>query len=119
MTVRSLSCTEISDDAILVSRLRNLYDKLDAGTTPATVLIPWVPTPSMVRKLWATKEIHDIIVAAIKAREESGVQRDDALQILLDFKDEKLVVVAVSCPYFLSIKLRLPTGPWFSSSWGC
>ncbi|KAK0434277.1 cytochrome P450 [Desarmillaria tabescens] len=92
-TVRSLSCSEISDDAILVSRLKNLYDKLDTGTTPATVLIPWAPTPSMVRKLWATKEIYDIIVAAIKAREESGVQRDDALQMLLDFKDEKLVVV--------------------------
>ncbi|KAK0203550.1 cytochrome P450 [Desarmillaria ectypa] len=92
-TVRSLSCSEISDDAILVSRLKNLYDKLDTGTTPATVLIPWVPTPSMVRKLWATKEIYDIIVAAIKSREESGVQRDDALQMLLDFQDEKLVVV--------------------------
>lgn len=95
LTVRSLSCSEISDDAALVSRLNVLYDKLDSGTTPATVLMPWLPTPAMIKKLWATKEIYDIVVRAINAREQSSVSRNDTLQMLLDNGDEKMVIVGV------------------------
>ncbi|KAK7047353.1 hypothetical protein VNI00_006584 [Paramarasmius palmivorus] len=93
ITVRTLSCSEISDDPALVSRLKRLYDKLDTGTTPATVLLPWLPTPAMLQKLWATKDIYDIVVAAINTREKSGVTRNDTLQMLLDNQDEKLVIV--------------------------
>ena len=73
-----------------------LYDKLDTGTTPATVLLPWLPTPAMIKKLWATKEIYEIVIKAINDRESSGISRDDTLQMLLDSGDEKLVVVGVS-----------------------
>ncbi|KAH7922777.1 cytochrome P450 [Leucogyrophana mollusca] len=92
-TVRSLSCEEIADDPALVSRLKKLYDTLDSGTTPATVLLPWLPGPSMIRKLLATKKIYDIIVHAIDNREKSGVSHDDALQMLLDAQDDRLVIV--------------------------
>ncbi|KAJ7485453.1 cytochrome P450 [Mycena latifolia] len=92
-TVRSLSSSEISDDAALVARLKTLYDRLDTGTTPATVLVPWFPTPAMIKKLWATKEIYDIVVRAINAREQSGISRNDTLQMLVDSGDEKLVIV--------------------------
>ncbi|KAJ6588767.1 cytochrome P450 [Mycena capillaripes] len=92
-SVRSLSSSEISDDAALVARLKTLYDRLDTGTTPATVLVPWFPTPAMIKKLWATKEIYDIVVRAINAREQSGISRNDTLQMLVDSGDEKLVIV--------------------------
>ncbi|RDB29921.1 Lanosterol 14-alpha demethylase [Hypsizygus marmoreus] len=92
-TLRSLSCTEISDDPVLVARLKKLYDTLDHGTTPATVLLPWLPTPAMLKKLWATKEIYDIVVAAVNAREQSGISRNDTLQMLLESGDDRLVVV--------------------------
>ncbi|KAF8183163.1 cytochrome P450 [Pholiota molesta] len=93
LTIRSLSATEISDDPVRVARLKKLYDILDNGTTPATVLVPWLPTPAMIRKLWATKDIYDIVIQAISDRERSGISRNDTLQMLLDFGDEKLVVV--------------------------
>lgn len=95
-TVRALSSCEISDDSVLVARLKKLYDTLDTGTTPATVLVPWLPTPAMLKKLWATKEIYYIVVGAVQAREKSGVVRNDTLQMLLDNKDEQLVVIGVS-----------------------
>ena len=95
MTIRSLSSTEISDDPARVARLKKLYDTLDNGTTPATVLLPWLPTPAMIKKLWATKDIYDIVTQAISDRESSGISRNDTLQMLLDFGDEKLVVVGV------------------------
>jgi hypothetical protein len=80
---------------VLVARLKLLYDTLDTGTTPTTVLLPWLPFPSMIKKLLATKEIYEIIVNAINNREKSRVYRNDTLQMLLDSGDEKLVVVGV------------------------
>ncbi|EDR08032.1 uncharacterized protein LACBIDRAFT_297641 [Laccaria bicolor S238N-H82] len=93
LTMRSLSSSEISDDPATVARLKKLYDLLDVGTTPATVLIPWFPTPAMIKKLWATKEIYDIVSQAINARQQNGIRQDDTLQMLLDSGDEKLVIV--------------------------
>ena len=49
----------------------------------------------MIKKLWATKEIYDIVIQAIETREKSGISRNDTLQMLLDSGDEKLVVIGV------------------------
>ena len=94
-TVRCLACHDIADDPLVVARLRNLYDKLDKSTTPASVLLPWLPSPSMLTKLYASKKVYDIVNGAIKARMSSGVSRDDTLQMLLDHGDDKLVIVGV------------------------
>lgn len=87
-TVRCLTCTEIADDPGIVARLRQLFDKVDRGTTPATVLFPWFPSPAMVSKARATKQIYDIVVKAIEVRKQSGVSHNDNLQIFLDSEDE-------------------------------
>lgn len=96
LTLRSLSSTEIAEDHELVKRLKILYDRLDAGTTPASVLLPWLPTPAMIKKLLATKDIYKIITKAIHERKASGKARDDTLQMLLDYEDDELMVVGVS-----------------------
>ncbi|KAF7316374.1 Cytochrome P450 [Mycena indigotica] len=92
-TVRSLSCHEIADDMALVAQLKSLYSQLDTATTPASVLLPWLPSPAMLKKLWATKQIYDIIVHAIEQRERNGSERNDTLQMLLEAGDDKLTVV--------------------------
>lgn len=95
-TVRSLSCHDLADNRDLVAQLKALYDELDSGTTPATVLLPWIPTPAMLKKLWSTKKIYDILVQAIEEREKSSVVREDTLQFLLDSGDDRLLVIGVS-----------------------
>lgn len=95
VTVRSLASDDIANDAIIVSRLKKLYDILDSGTTPTTVLLPWLPAPSMIKKLWATREIYTIIAHAVDSRLASGERRDDTLQMLVDAKDERLVMIGV------------------------
>ncbi|KAK7470047.1 hypothetical protein VKT23_001484 [Stygiomarasmius scandens] len=92
-TVRSLSCPEIANDAAIVSRLRELYDTLDTGTTPTSVLLPWLPSLGMLKKLWASKEIYYIVIAAIKRRKECDIPKDDTLQMLLDSGDDKETIV--------------------------
>lgn len=94
-TVRSLASVEIAEDAAIVSRLKGLYDTLDAATTPTNVLLPWCPTPSAVKRLLTTKKIYDIVNGAIDARTQSGCARDDTLQLLLDNEDDRLVIIGV------------------------
>lgn len=95
LTLRSISSSEIVQDPALVSRLKALYDRLDAATTPASILLPWLPTPAMIRKLWATKEVYGIISKVVRERAASGKPRNDTLQMLLDSGDEHLLIVGV------------------------
>ncbi|KAI0346145.1 cytochrome P450 [Trametopsis cervina] len=92
-TVRSLTCHELADDPAVVQRLMELYDRLDATTTPMSVLLPWFPSPSMVKKWYATKQVHGIVNAAITNRMLSGVSRDDALQTLVDHGDDSYLIL--------------------------
>jgi len=106
LTIRALSCGEIADDHVLVSRIKTLYDKLDAGTTPTTILIPWLPSWTMVNKLWSTKKIYDIIVKVVKQRQtlltkiEEGDKPQDTMQLLLDAGDDRMAVVGVGAANF-------------------
>ncbi|KAF8493360.1 cytochrome P450 [Russula emetica] len=92
-TVRCLTCTEIADEPQVVARCRQLIDQVERGITPATVLFPWFPSPSMVKRAWATKKLYDIIVRAMNVRKQSGIPRNDALQMLLDSGDEHYTIV--------------------------
>ncbi|KAI1786711.1 cytochrome P450 [Ganoderma leucocontextum] len=92
-SVRAIAFTELADDPTKVKRLRELYDTLDTATTPATVLLPWLPGPSAVRKILATKRIYDIIAKALDDRTKNGIARDDTPQRLIDAGDERLIII--------------------------
>jgi hypothetical protein len=49
----------------------------------------------MVTRAWATKQIYDIIVRAMKVRKQSGIPQNDALQMLLDSGEEHFTIVGV------------------------
>ena len=83
-TARCLTCEEIADNPDTVARIRGLYEILDRGTTPTTVLMPWLPSGAMIRKWTATLQIYNIFTKAVDARQKSGIVRDDTLQMLLD-----------------------------------
>lgn len=70
-----------------------------------SVLLPWLPSPSNVRKLFATKEIYDIISQSIVARRQSAVATDDTLQMLLDNKDDDMTIIGVM---ILAVLLEAP-----------
>jgi sterol 14-demethylase len=49
----------------------------------------------MVMRARATKQLYDIIVKAMKVRKQSGVPRNDTLQIFLDSEDELATIMGV------------------------
>ena len=79
-----------------MARIKQLFDKVDRGTTPTTVLFPWFPSPAMVSKARATKQLYDIIVNTIKVRKQSGVSHNDNLQMFLESEDEVSTIAGVS-----------------------
>ena len=94
-TIRCLMCTEIADDPKLVARCRQLFNQADQ-LSPAMTLFPWFPSPTMLTRAWAIKQIYDIIVRAMNVRKQSGIPRNDALQMLLDSGEEHFTIVGVS-----------------------
>ena len=99
-SVRSLAFSELAEDPAIVKRLRALYDTLDTATTPTSVLFPWLPSPSAVRRLLATKRIYDIIGKTLDDRRKSGIARDDTPQMLIDAGDERMIIIGVSTASF-------------------
>ena len=94
-TVRCLTCTEIAGSPKVVARFRQLINQGER-LSPAIVLFPWFPSLSMIKRTWATKQIYDIIVRAMKVRKQSGIPQNDALQMLLDSGEEHFTIVGVS-----------------------
>ncbi|KAI8969413.1 cytochrome P450 [Trametes punicea] len=92
-TVRCLGFTEHADDPAMVKRLKELYEVLDTETTPATVLLPWYPGSSAVRRFLATKKVYNIFSTTLDERMRSGIARDDTPQMLIDAGDDKLVII--------------------------
>ena len=94
-TVRCLTCTEIAGDPKVVARCKQLFNQAEQ-LSPAMVLFPWFPSLSMIKRAWATKQIYDIVVRAMKVRKQSGIPQNDALQMLLDAGEEHFTIVGVS-----------------------
>ena len=86
------------------------------------VLFPWFPSPSMVMRAWATKQIYDIIVRAMKVRKQNGIPQNDALQMLLDSGEEHFTIVGVSIlllklPHYSRLRVSL-VYDGFRNGWG-
>jgi hypothetical protein len=94
-TVRCLTCTEIAGDPRVGARHRQHGFNQAERLLPAVVLFPWISSPSMATRTWATKQMYDIIVKAIKVRKESGIPQNDTLQMLLDSGEEHFTIVGV------------------------
>lgn len=93
LSVRCISSVDIADDALKVRKLKGLYDLIDEGNTPATVMFPWFPSWGMLKKLYATWKIYDVINESMVARLKSGKQKDDTMQMLLNSGDGTRIVV--------------------------
>jgi hypothetical protein len=120
-------CTEIADEPEIVARCKQLFEQVERGITPATVLFPWFPSPSMVMRIRATKQLYDIIVKAVKVRKQSGVPQNDTLQIFLNSGDELTTIVGVwmslsGVPPYSRLRHSVYDGPRngrIASDWYC
>ncbi|KAG9081346.1 hypothetical protein FRC06_005626, partial [Ceratobasidium sp. 370] len=93
LTIRFASCGEIADSVERCQRLETLYWRVQKGWTPASVLLPWLPSSARDQKKAATREIYFWFDSIIRARKQENRRQEDALQTLLDSGDSTAGVI--------------------------
>ncbi|QRW08994.1 cytochrome P450 family protein [Ceratobasidium sp. AG-Ba] len=87
LTVRTATCREIADSVENCKRMEKIYWNIEKGTTPATVLLPWLPSSARNRQKEATAEMYTWLDDIVKARQTENRREEDALQDLIDLGD--------------------------------
>ena len=96
ITIRAASCKEVSDDPEAVKRVAKLYWDAEKGSTPTSVLLPWLPSAARKRKLKATQDLYMLFKNHIDDRTTTGRSEDDPMQSLIDAGDGASDICGVS-----------------------
>ena len=102
LTMRTVACVEIADDDDMLKRVLQLFETIESTATPLSIMYPWMPLPSKVRRTYAGAQLYMILKKIIDKRKQEGRREDDTLQYLLDQGDDlyKIITVGAFIPYF-------------------
>ncbi|EIW79538.1 cytochrome P450 [Coniophora puteana RWD-64-598 SS2] len=84
LSMRLATCNEFCSDREKVRTMMRIFQRLEDGSTPASIILSWVPTPSRMRRLWAGGELYKMISDVVSARKRENRREDDPLQALID-----------------------------------
>ncbi|CCO32823.1 hypothetical protein BN14_06886 [Rhizoctonia solani AG-1 IB] len=94
LTIRAVGAREIADSVEKCKELERMYWRVETGTTPTSVLLPWLPSDARKRKVAATGEIFNVFDGIIKARKSEDRREEDALQVLMDLGDSTTEIIS-------------------------
>ncbi|KAJ7141246.1 cytochrome P450 [Mycena epipterygia] len=83
LTVRLASCRELAEDKGAVSRMSQLLDNIEKNTTPASLLLPWLPSPARKAKQENNLAIFELVKSFVEIRRAASVRSSDAIDVLL------------------------------------
>lgn len=86
-TMRTVACNEIADDPATLSKCLQLYEAIEGTATPWSIMYPWMPLWSKVKRTTAGAQLYMIFKRVVDARNNSGIRGDDPLQYLIDQGD--------------------------------
>jgi cytochrome P450 len=96
LTIRTVACNEIADNRALLDQTLDLYQQLEAASSPEVIIFPWLPSPSKLKRLWGGGKLYMIFKNIIEKRQKTGHRENDALQYLIDKGDNiKAILVFV------------------------
>ncbi|CAE6457204.1 unnamed protein product [Rhizoctonia solani] len=95
LIIRAAGAREISDSVEKCKVLERLYWRVEMGSTPTSILFPWVPSTARKQKDAATREIYLMFDELVKARQSEGRREEDALQLLMDLGDSTPEIIAL------------------------
>ncbi|TVY73614.1 Sterol 14-demethylase [Lachnellula suecica] len=87
LTMRIVGCDDIAEDPVLLEKTLKLYETVEASTNATTILFPWLPTISSIKRTVAGGRIYMIFNKIVNDRKKNGTRRDDPLQFLMDQAD--------------------------------
>ncbi|QRW22056.1 cytochrome P450 family protein [Rhizoctonia solani] len=92
LTIRAAGAREIADSVEKCKQLEELYWKVEKGSTPTALLLPWIPSKARNEKVNSTGEIYAIFDQIIKDRQREGRREEDALQTFIDQGDSTFIM---------------------------
>ncbi|KAF8737970.1 Cytochrome P450, partial [Rhizoctonia solani] len=93
LTIRAAGAREIADSVEKCKQLEELYWKVEKGSTPTALLLPWIPSKARNEKVNSTGEIYAIFDQIIKDRQREGRREEDALQTFIDQGDSTVDII--------------------------
>ncbi|TVY34155.1 Sterol 14-demethylase [Lachnellula subtilissima] len=88
ITMRTVGCSDIANDPVLLEKTLQLYETIEASATATTMLFPWFPSPSVIKRTIAGGKLYMIITKIVEHRNKTGIREDDPLQFLIDEGDD-------------------------------
>ena len=84
MTVRMVTCRELSEDREAIARLSENYLEVEKNAgTPATLLIPWFPSHAKREKRKATMVLYSTFLRYIQLRRNSSNPSNDPIDLFI------------------------------------
>lgn len=84
MSLRLTTCKDFPEDPKKVKNLIHIFKRLEEGSTPSAIILPWIPTPARVRRFVAGAKLYMMFNEVVEVRKREGRREDDPLQTLID-----------------------------------
>lgn len=93
LTMRTVACNEIAADDELREETLRLFETVEGAASMWAIMFNWMPLISKARRTVAGAKLYMIFKRIIDARIEQGRREDDALQFMMDQKDDVTSII--------------------------
>ena len=95
MITRMIACRELAKNEADLKRIRELITTFQTSTTPASLLLPWFPSPASKMKTEAATELFTTLSAYVETRRRAELT-NDAIDVLIADGETTQKIVRVS-----------------------
>lgn len=98
MTARLSACQELAEDKDAMGKLIKVFSALEEGTSPPSILFPWLPNSSRKLRAKATGSLYRILNSYVEGRRNDPEQTSDAIDVLIADGCSSPTIVSVGDP---------------------
>jgi len=83
MTARIATCHELTKNEVDLKKVRELFLTCQTSATPASLLLPWFPSPARKTGKCATSELYTLLHGYVETRRCAPELQSDAFDVLI------------------------------------
>ena len=95
MTARLIACRDLAKNEADLKRMRELITTFQTSATPASLLLPWFPSPAGKAKKEAATELFNTLYAYVETRRRAELT-SDAIDVMIADGETTQKIVRVS-----------------------
>lgn len=84
LSMRMTTCNEWANDPQKIKKIRDIFAHIEAGSTPSSIILPWIPTLARVKRFLAGAKLYRMVNDVVSSRKREGRHEDDPMQTLID-----------------------------------